>query len=156
MPGQARTGSLRVWGHATRVLCVRPLAPRYLPNASGLHAMHAVPLYCAGLNFTLTPHYCRAGRIEVSAQNHNFAVDPASLPAGVEVTHINLNDGTCAGACTFMCCVCAGEIGHARAGVWGVEASRSRRHVHGCVRAAAPRVCCVRVRVCVLGRGRGT
>lgn len=30
-------------------------------------------------------------------QNHNYAVDPASLPAGVEVTHINLNDGSCAG-----------------------------------------------------------
>lgn len=30
-------------------------------------------------------------------QNHNFAVDPATLPEGVEVTHVNLNDGTCAG-----------------------------------------------------------
>lgn len=30
-------------------------------------------------------------------QNHNYAVDPATLPKGVEVTHINLNDGTCAG-----------------------------------------------------------
>lgn len=38
-----------------------------------------------------------AGRVEISAQNHNFAVDPATLPEGVEVTHINLNDGTCAG-----------------------------------------------------------
>jgi carbamoyl-phosphate synthase small subunit len=37
------------------------------------------------------------GRIEISAQNHNFAVDPASLPADAQVTHINLNDGTCAG-----------------------------------------------------------
>ncbi|KAJ7553272.1 hypothetical protein O6H91_06G090500 [Diphasiastrum complanatum] len=37
------------------------------------------------------------GRIEISAQNHNYAVDIASLPEGVEVTHINLNDGTCAG-----------------------------------------------------------
>lgn len=36
-------------------------------------------------------------RVEVSAQNHNFAVDPATLPKGVEVSHINLNDGTCAG-----------------------------------------------------------
>jgi carbamoyl-phosphate synthase small subunit len=35
--------------------------------------------------------------VEISAQNHNFAVDPATLPEGVEVTHINLNDGTCAG-----------------------------------------------------------
>ena len=37
------------------------------------------------------------GRVEISAQNHNFAVDPASLPTGANVTHINLNDGTCAG-----------------------------------------------------------
>ncbi|KAK9804592.1 hypothetical protein WJX73_004577 [Symbiochloris irregularis] len=38
-----------------------------------------------------------SGRIEVSAQNHNYAVNPDSLPKNVEVTHINLNDGTCAG-----------------------------------------------------------
>lgn len=37
------------------------------------------------------------GRIEISAQNHNYAVDPDQLPSEVEVTHINLNDGTCAG-----------------------------------------------------------
>lgn len=37
------------------------------------------------------------GRIEISAQNHNFAVDPSTLPKDVDVTHINLNDGTCAG-----------------------------------------------------------
>lgn len=30
-------------------------------------------------------------------QNHNYAVDPQSLPKGVEVTHVNLNDGSCAG-----------------------------------------------------------
>lgn len=30
-------------------------------------------------------------------QNHNYAVDPESLPDGVEVTHVNLNDGSCAG-----------------------------------------------------------
>lgn len=30
-------------------------------------------------------------------QNHNYAVDPATLPEGVKVTHINLNDGSCAG-----------------------------------------------------------
>ncbi|CAI7778986.1 unnamed protein product, partial [Closterium sp. NIES-54] len=38
-----------------------------------------------------------SGRVEISAQNHNYAVDPESLPEGVQVTHINLNDGTCAG-----------------------------------------------------------
>ena len=30
-------------------------------------------------------------------QNHNYAVDPATLPEGVEVTHRNLNDGSCVG-----------------------------------------------------------
>ncbi|KAK2654240.1 hypothetical protein Ddye_014096 [Dipteronia dyeriana] len=39
----------------------------------------------------------RNGRVEISAQNHNYAVDPITLPKGVEVTHVNLNDGTCAG-----------------------------------------------------------
>ncbi|OAY33325.1 carbamoyl-phosphate synthase small chain, chloroplastic isoform X2 [Manihot esculenta] len=39
----------------------------------------------------------QCSRVEISAQNHNYAVDPASLPEGVEVTHINLNDGSCAG-----------------------------------------------------------
>ncbi|XP_061363484.1 carbamoyl-phosphate synthase small chain, chloroplastic-like [Gastrolobium bilobum] len=39
----------------------------------------------------------RTGHVEISAQNHNYAVDPTTLPEGVEVTHINLNDGSCAG-----------------------------------------------------------
>jgi carbamoyl-phosphate synthase small subunit len=35
------------------------------------------------------------GRIEITAQNHGFALDPGSLdPLEVEVTHVNLNDGT--------------------------------------------------------------
>jgi len=38
------------------------------------------------------------GRVEITAQNHGFAVDPASVGArGWEVTHVNLNDGTCEG-----------------------------------------------------------
>jgi carbamoyl-phosphate synthase small subunit len=37
------------------------------------------------------------GKIEITSHNHGFAVDAASLPAGVEVTHINLNDKTVAG-----------------------------------------------------------
>lgn len=41
--------------------------------------------------------YSKNGSIEISAQNHNYAVDPDMLPSEVEVTHINLNDGTCAG-----------------------------------------------------------
>jgi carbamoyl-phosphate synthase small subunit len=37
------------------------------------------------------------GRVEISSHNHGFAVDPESLPSGVEVTHTNLNDGCCEG-----------------------------------------------------------
>jgi carbamoyl-phosphate synthase small subunit len=38
------------------------------------------------------------GRVEITSQNHGFAVDPESCPAaGLEVTHVNLNDGTCEG-----------------------------------------------------------
>ncbi|KAJ3686795.1 hypothetical protein LUZ61_015959 [Rhynchospora tenuis] len=39
----------------------------------------------------------RNGHVDISAQNHNYAVDPTSLPEGAEVTHINLNDNSCAG-----------------------------------------------------------
>ncbi len=39
----------------------------------------------------------RTGRIEITAQNHNFAVDPDSLPPEVEVTHVNLLDQTVEG-----------------------------------------------------------
>jgi len=39
----------------------------------------------------------RSGRIAITAQNHGYAVDPASLPDELEVTHVNLNDGTVAG-----------------------------------------------------------
>jgi len=37
------------------------------------------------------------GKIEITSQNHGFAVDPTSLPDDVEVTHKNLYDGTVEG-----------------------------------------------------------
>lgn len=37
------------------------------------------------------------GKVAMTSQNHGFAVDADSLPADVEVTHINLNDGTVEG-----------------------------------------------------------
>ena len=37
------------------------------------------------------------GKIEITSHNHGFAVDAESLPADVEVTHVNLNDNTVAG-----------------------------------------------------------
>jgi carbamoyl-phosphate synthase small subunit len=37
------------------------------------------------------------GHIEITSQNHGFSVDPDSLPADVEITHMNLNDQTVEG-----------------------------------------------------------
>ena len=37
------------------------------------------------------------GRVAITSQNHGFAVDADSLPKEMEVTHINLNDGTVEG-----------------------------------------------------------
>ena len=39
----------------------------------------------------------RTGKIEITAQNHGFAVDADSLPSDCEITHLNLNDGTVEG-----------------------------------------------------------
>jgi carbamoyl-phosphate synthase small subunit len=49
------------------------------------------------------------GRIEITTQNHGFAVDPATLPPDVEPSHINLNDGTLEG------------LRHRRLPVFGVQ-----------------------------------
>lgn len=38
-----------------------------------------------------------SGRVQITSQNHNYAVAPDSLPPEVEVTHWNLNDGTVEG-----------------------------------------------------------
>ena len=38
-----------------------------------------------------------SGAIEITAQNHGFAVDPDSLPSTARVTHLNLYDGTIEG-----------------------------------------------------------
>ena len=37
------------------------------------------------------------GAIEITSQNHNFAVAADTLPSGVDLTHVNLNDGVCEG-----------------------------------------------------------
>jgi len=39
----------------------------------------------------------KTGKVEITAQNHNYATDPDTLPSNVEITHINLNDGTVEG-----------------------------------------------------------
>ena len=39
----------------------------------------------------------RTGLVHITAQNHGYAVDPESLPADLEVSHVNLNDDTVEG-----------------------------------------------------------
>jgi carbamoyl-phosphate synthase small subunit len=39
----------------------------------------------------------RTGSIEITSQNHNFAVDADSLQRVATMTHVNLNDGVCEG-----------------------------------------------------------
>jgi carbamoyl-phosphate synthase small subunit len=41
--------------------------------------------------------FLESGKIEITSQNHGFAVDPESLPSDVKVTHLNLYDGTVEG-----------------------------------------------------------
>ena len=38
-----------------------------------------------------------AGKVLITAQNHGFCVDEKTLPAGIKITHINLNDGSLEG-----------------------------------------------------------
>lgn len=38
-----------------------------------------------------------SGKVEITAQNHGFAVQEETLPADLEITHRNLNDNTVAG-----------------------------------------------------------
>ena len=59
-----------------------------------------------GSNFKLKFGHCGAnhpvrelatGRIHITAQNHGYAVDPDTIGSDLEITHINLNDGTVEG-----------------------------------------------------------
>jgi carbamoyl-phosphate synthase small subunit len=41
--------------------------------------------------------HCDTGRVEITSQNHGFAVEEASMPDCLQITHRNLNDNTIAG-----------------------------------------------------------
>ena len=51
----------------------------------------------------------RSGKVEITTQNHGFAVDAATLPPDVKPTHVNLNDQTLEG------------LGHSRLPVFSVQ-----------------------------------
>ena len=56
---------------------------------------HKMPFGHHGANHPVRDNL--TGRVEITAQNHSFAVDPSTLPDDLELTHINLNDQTVEG-----------------------------------------------------------
>ena len=48
-----------------------------------------------GANHPVLDH--ATNKVEITSQNHGFAVDPQTMPAEVEVSHLNLNDQTVEG-----------------------------------------------------------
>jgi carbamoyl-phosphate synthase small subunit len=56
---------------------------------------HKMPFGHHGANHPVRDE--TTGRIEITSQNHSFAVDPATMPQDLELTHLNLNDHTVEG-----------------------------------------------------------
>jgi len=56
---------------------------------------HKMPFGHHGANHPVRD--IETGKVEITSQNHSFAVDPASLPDHLELTHVNLNDQTVEG-----------------------------------------------------------
>ena len=84
---------------------VRELLPRY--PIFGICLGHQIlGLACGAKTFKLKYGHrganqpvmnCETGKVEITTQNHGFAVEEASLPPELKVTHRNLNDNTVAG-----------------------------------------------------------
>jgi carbamoyl-phosphate synthase small subunit len=66
-------------------------------------------------------HPCgQTGRVEITSQNHGFALDVSSLDKNVvEITHLNLNDGTVAGIAMWS-----------RTGFWVILNTENRPVTH--------------------------
>lgn len=56
---------------------------------------HKMPFGHHGANHPVRDNL--TGRVEITSQNHSFAVDEATLPDHLELTHVNLNDQTVEG-----------------------------------------------------------
>ncbi len=68
------------------------------------HQLLATAAGCTTMKLPYGHHGCNhpvkelaTGTVAITTQNHAYVVDAASLPANVEVTHVNLNDGTIEG-----------------------------------------------------------
>jgi len=96
-------GDPRVASHA--VAAVRELIGKVPVLGIGLgHQVVALALGCSIKRLTAGHHGVNqpvrnvaTGECAITVQHHSFAVDGETLPDGVEVTHVNLNDGSVEG-----------------------------------------------------------
>jgi len=88
------------------ITTARTLAERGIPMLGICLGHQIIALAFGGRTFKLRfGHHAvnhpiknlRTGAVEITSQNHGFAVCADDLPSELEVTHINLNDGTVAG-----------------------------------------------------------
>lgn len=98
--GPGDPGALREW-----LPRVTSLIQRYPTLAICLgHQLAALSFGCRIIKLPFGHHGgnhpvkdLRANRVVITAQNHNYAIDGSFLPPEIEVTHLNLNDGTVEG-----------------------------------------------------------
>lgn len=92
LPGPVATAAALVAsGRPVFGIC---LGHQLLGRALGA-ATFKLPFGHRGVNHPV--QHVATGHVAITSQNHGFSVDPATLPKNAEVTHRNLNDGTCEG-----------------------------------------------------------